>query len=404
MPRAVAGWNVHNLAVVYADYALCMAGPTGPVSLREDPGAYRELLRLRVVVSQPDARPFAACQKFMPALGLSEEVTRRHEVKARQLRQYRLQPFVDAKQSLDELVISLAPLKALRDRAGPFVRVSMAGLMKPSSHAREAAHPSRPPEPGWGTGLPDRRVRYRSTAAYGDIVVAALGSGANTQVVLSKDGGQNWAAGGRALASELTERCVADEQGRAFTISRLTDGRHIALSHGPGGAPQVAVLGESELKVAGISCDASSLVAVMVEEPDETGHRPVQLRNCPFRRPCERLAAPKGSKLYYPLDLAKAGGDVVVARSSGKITRVSSSRDGGRSWTPWVLAYDADSARLKTAAPHRLLVVGDVVLLYSGGSAGKPYVQLVSTNHGASFFAPSPQKNSSQRSLGSLSP
>src|SRR5690606_34017259 len=119
------------------------------------------------------------------------------------------------------------------------------------------------------------------------------------------------------------------EEGRAFTLSRMSDGRRIVVSQGPNAPPQVATLGADEEEIAGVSCDESALVAAMVHPKDKTGHHPIVLRICPFRRPCKDMDPPDtgSAKLYYPLDIARAGGDTIVARTSGGITRVSSSRD-----------------------------------------------------------------------------
>ena len=217
-----------------------------------------------------------------------------------------------------------------------------------------------------------------------------LGSGANASVLMSKNGGVDWTRGGDRLASELHDRCIVDEEGRAFTLSRMNDGRRIVLSQGPGAPPQVAALGPAEEEIAGISCDQSALVAALELPAEHNGLRPVRLRLCPFRRPCQDMILPAlgEDKLYYPVDVARVGGDTVLARSSGGITRVASSRDDGRSWTPWIVAFDALSAGTNSPAPFRLLVVGDDLLLYSGAEGGGAYPLLTSADHGASFRAP----------------
>jgi hypothetical protein len=154
----------------------------------------------------------------------------------------------------------------------------------------------------------------------------------------------------------------------------------------------VAVLAPGELKLAGISCDRTALIAALVEDPDATGHRPVVMRLCPFRRPCEDLNPPElaGSRLYYPADVARVGGDIVIAKAFAGITRVTSSRDGGNHWMPWTVAFDALLSPEASGTPFRLLVAGDTVLLYSGSVASERYPLLISTDHGASFSAPTP--------------
>src|SRR5690606_21041056 len=135
----------------------------------------------------------------------------------------------------------------------------------------------------------------------------------------------------------------------------------IVLSQGPGAPPQLAALASDDEELAGISCDESALVAALVQPKDSTGYRPIRLRLCPFRRPCKDLPTPNmgGAKLYYPADVARIGGDTIIARTSGGVTRVVSSRDDGRTWTPWIVAFDSQSSQISAPAPFRLLVVAD---------------------------------------------
>ncbi len=395
-PRGKSAWQLHNLAVTYADYGLCMVGPLGPELLRSDRSQFLELSRRRVLSAAPLDRPFQSCHPLALRMQLSHAATRIHGAQALDFTEHHHSPSHTARYSVNDLVADTTPLDRLATRAWPFVRSGPAKLMKPSSHAREAAHPASAPRPGWGSGLPERRFLYRSTAPFGDTFVSALGSGANGITLISKNRGVDWVPGGGHLVEELRDHCVADEEGRAFTLSRLNDGRHIVLSQGPSAAPGVSLLAPAALKLASISCDASALVAALVEEPDASGHRPVQLRICPFRRPCQDLTPPDlaGARLYYPADVARLEGDIVLARTWGGVTRVASSRDGGRSWTPWMIAFDRQSAGVDSPAPFRLLVAADMLLLYTGDDAGGRYPLLVSHDHGASFIAPAQLKPS----------
>lgn len=390
-PRGHAAWKLHNLAVAHADYALCMAGPTGPKLFQQDPGAFTELVRRRLIASEPSDKPLSACEKLSGDIGVKHAAFRLHSAAAEEFEEYEGHPGARGRVSLQDLDLSLERLDDLAEQAWPFVRNGAAKLMRPSSHAKEAPFAPPPPAAGRGTGLPAARHRYRSTASFGDTIVVSLGSGANSRTMLSKNGGVDWERGGARLAEEVRDRCVADDDGRAFTLSRMSDGRRIVLSQGPSAAPQVATLGSPEEEVAGISCDESALVAAVVQPKNEkTGHHPVKLRLCPFQKPCKDMALPDTGTggLYYPVDVARAGGDTILARTSGGITRVSSSRDDGRSWLPWTVAYDRTSDPHDAGAPFRLLVVGDRVLLYTGAQAGQSYPLLVSLDHGASFKAP----------------
>ncbi len=390
-PRGFAAWRLHNLAVVHADYALCMVGPTGPELLKSDPAGFIELARRRIVAEAPDGQPFLACQKFVEQMGAPHEAYRMHSAFAEDFVEYHNSPGHVGRTSLERLDLSASRLHELADMAWPFVRRGPGKLMKPSSHAKEAPHVTVPPVPAVGSGLPSGRSVYRSTVAFGDTIVASFGSGANAKILTSKNRGIDWSPGGRRLASEIQDRCVADEEGRAFTLSRMNDGRRIVVSQGPSAPPQIAALAPAEEEVAGISCDHSALVAALVLPADDSQHRPVRLRICPFRMPCRDLSVPSlgQSKLYYPVDVARVGGDTILARTSGGVTRVSSSRDDGRSWLPWTVAFDKGSTGAKfQGAPFKLLVVADEILLYAGSGEREGYPLLVSRDHGASFIAP----------------
>lgn len=384
-PRGQAAWRLHNQAVALADYSLCMVGPTGVDVLRERPGEFLELVRRRVIQAMPDEKPFASCAPLAERLEMPYRSYRLLGFDAEDFIEYQNRPAPQKGASLVELNFDPAPLVELQQRAWPFVRRGYEELMQPSSHADQAMHPTPPPQPGWGSGLPGRRTLYRSSAAFGKTFVVALGSGANAQVLISKDGGRRFSSGGRNLAADLMDRCAADEEGRGYTLSRLGSGERIVVSQGPGAPPQLAILASADEKVAGIACDNAALVAALALDADETGYRPIVLKECPFRQPCRTLPPPSVGRagLYYPLDVARMGGDTIVARSSGGITRVASSRDGGRSWTPWTVAYDAEAHPDPRAAPFRLLAVGESLLLYTGGEGRYPL--LVSEDHGASF-------------------
>jgi hypothetical protein len=86
-------------------------------------------------------------------------------------------------------------------------------------------------------------------------------------------------------------------------------------------------------------------------------------------------------------------GATILAWERHGITRVTSSRDDGRTWTPVAVAFDAAehpavrARRLR--APARLLPLGERVLLYGGAErADQDYLLLVSDDLGASFRTP----------------
>jgi len=388
-PRSAAAWELRNQAVKTADYALCMIGPSGPRLLVERPEEFKEQVRQRVVAAQATERPLSSCAQLASDIGVSHASFRLHSATAESFVDYQNLPYAPADHSLADLDVSLGRLKKLGEDAWPFLGGSPLHLVKPSTHAKEARLVSTPQPSIQGSGLPARRHLYRSTVAYGDTMVVSLGVGASAQVLVSKKGGIAGKPGGTRLSGSVRDRCVGADDSVAYTLSTTTDGKRLVLSHGGHAAPQAAVLSTKDQPIAGISCDDEAFVAALVEPPDDKGRRAVRLRICPFRKPCHDLAEPPmgSGRLYYPVDIARLGGDTVIARVSGGITRVTSSRDNGATWVPWTVVADGSAISDQTRSPFRLLVVGDRVLLYAGAEAGAPYQLLISDDHGASFRA-----------------
>jgi len=386
-PRGRNAWLLHNRATALADYGACMVGPTGPEIIREGRSGYADLLRLRVITAAGDTQPFVRCSRFSDRLGHAPAHERLHELKASAFRE-----FWDGAEgpSVSQLETSLAALQELADAAWPFVRGKAAHLVQASSHTEEAAHPTAPPEPGVGSGLRDRRFVYRSTAVFGNRVVAAFGSGANLLELVSDDGGVHFSPGRPSEGTELSERCAVDLEGRSFTVTVTDSGERVVLSHGPGAAPHAALLARKEAKLLGVACDGSGLVAALQSAASSDA---VTFRLCGFRSGCRELAVPSlgGRQPRYPLDIARIDGVTLIAVANGGLTRVTSSRDQGRTWSPWTVAFDQGSVitDLGATAPFRLLRVGPRVLLYGGAKrADEAYYLLASDDYGASFRQP----------------
>jgi len=389
VPRARATLELHDRATAFADYALCLVGPTGPDIVRTRPQEFISLVRRRVVAALPQDVPLSSCFKLAERLGVSYETLKLHQVRAADIAEYHNDPTQRARYSLEQFELPEQALRDLTEAAWPFARQGYAALMVPSTHAKQAAHPAGAPPFGWGTGLPASAGSYHSAAAFGDTWVVALGSGAHRRVLWSANRGVDWRPGGERMAGELLDRCAADNDGRGFSLSKLNDGQRVVVSHGPGAPPQVAILAPPGSRLSGVSCDASALVATLVG-PDRGGFRDLTVRLCPFRAACRDLPLPAmaGAAIYYPADVARMSGDIVLSRSVGGITRVTTSRDDGNSWSPWIVVYDATGEDERGSAPFRLLGVGDALLLYSGAREHTPYPLLISDDHGASFHAP----------------
>src|SRR5690606_2491856 len=190
---------------------------------------------------------------------------------------------------------------------------------------------------------------------------------------------------------DFLERCPIDQDGRSFTFSFSDDGRSTVVnSLGPDGAPYATVLAPAERQILAAACDADGLVVAL----SSTRPGAAALSLCPFRRTCSpmRLPVPGAQALPHLSDLARIQGTTVVAFADAGIVRVTSSRDGGRSWTPLSVAYDAGEhapRAMGLGAPARLLTLEDRLLLYGGGARpDHAYLVLVSEDHGASWRTP----------------
>jgi hypothetical protein len=93
--------------------------------------------------------------------------------------------------------------------------------------------------------------------------------------------------------------------------------------------------------------------------------------------------------IRLPADVARVSGTTVVAVSQQGIVRVASSRDTGRSWTPFSVAYDAGEKlpeAMGLPAPGHVLALDDHLILYGGGrKSDQAYLVLRSDDGGASW-------------------
>lgn len=396
-PRATAAWKLHSAASTLANYALCMVGPTGPALLRDNPGEFRVLVRRRLVSSPANERPFAECAKAAGELTGSVEIERAHRATAWSFVEYggpaadRARHGSRGQLSIDGLRVTTRPVAELAERAWPFARGGWTRLVKPSMGAREAVHPVELPRPAIGRGLPAWRSHYRALAALDGGHLLAVGKGANLSAYRTRDGGVSWTPAPLRGAAEVGERCPAGE--RAYTFNLNGDGRlTMVTSAGPDGPPSSTPLAGSELAVVASACDADALVAAVKTERG----RDANLLVCPYRQRCRALPLPRfagvGALPRFPLDVARVEGTTVLSVVMHSVVRVASTRDDGRSWTPWTVAFDAAAhpdLHVHVKLPGRLLVLGKRVLLYGGGKTpSETYPLLVSEDLGASWRAP----------------
>jgi len=397
-PRANAAVSLHASANEFADYALCMVGPTGPNLLRDDPDGFLELARRRVVGSQPDERPFQHCASAAFALTGSREVERAHGAMAWSFVEYG--SGADQRSSGPAGTVRVAQLRVTTDKladlaqaAWPFSRGGYTRLIKRSPNAHEAVHPAPVPRPTLGSGLPAWRARYRAVERTPHGWVVAFGKGALLEVFESSDGGLTWAPVGigEANVGDFAERCPAGDRSYHFGLDE--DGtHHTIISVGPDRVPTVAELADSELVVFAAACDKQGLVAAL--KPEQK--REVTLVFCPFRSSCVPMPLPelRGVRATprYPLDVARVDGATVVAFNMGDIVRVTSTRDDGATWAPLTVAFDRAAHpdfRAHVPVPRRLLTLGGSLFLYGGAQkTTETYPVLVSEDQGATWREP----------------
>jgi hypothetical protein len=253
--------------------------------------------------------------------------------------------------------------------------------------AKEAVHPVALPRAATGRGLPAWRAYYRTVRKEGDALLLAMGHGAHLSAFESRDHGLSWRSTANDRVTAFGERCVADETGRAFTLAQSEDGSEILVtSTGPDAPPTTVPLAPADVTVFATTCDAGTLVAALTRE----GSPQVTLMRCPLRATCVSMPLPTFGGLgtpQYPLDIARVGGATVLAVPTQGIVRVASSRDDGRTWTPFSVAFDPESQpSAGSGVPERLLVVGARVLLHGiPRASGESYPVLFSDDQGASW-------------------
>ena len=188
VPRALAYWRLHGEATQFANYALCMVGPTGPVLLRDRPADFWRLARRRLVASPPEARPFAAC---VPALdAFADEAARRrgHQAKAQEFEEFATaQGSLRSPLSIDDLKVTSARLEELARAAWPFAGTSYAELVQPSRNARAAPHPVELAPPAEGHGLPTANLGYGAIRVMDGGYLLVAGRDANLSAYRSRD-------------------------------------------------------------------------------------------------------------------------------------------------------------------------------------------------------------------------
>jgi hypothetical protein len=383
--RALAYWQLHETAAELANYAVCMAGPTGPELIHERPREFWRLVRRRIVAAAPDARPFAACTAALATFaGSSRRVA--YEARASDFREYgALRGESPANHSVADLTVSSVRLTELREKAWPFAPADVVGLVRPERSAKAAPHPVEPARAAIGRGLPSTELGYSAVHASGSSYLLVAGQGANMSAYRSDDGGMTWVdvdAGDAAVSA--SEGGCSSGDGRAYFRLRETGDQLRVDSSSNGELETSFALASAESRLIGFACDASAALAILSGNEG----RPA-FRVCPHRAPCRNLSVPPllRTKLAEgtSLSIARVNDVSVISMARGGVVRVVSSRDDGETWTPPIVAFDREEQG-GSSTPTHLLGLGSKLVLYAGGSsASDAYPTLGSSDFGASW-------------------
>lgn len=393
VPRALAYVRLHEAASSFANYALCMVGPTGPSTLLDRPHEFQRLVRRRLIAGAADSRPFEACAALLDGFG---EGAKRglHAARAADFREYAPNASHSGVIALAALQVTSQPLFRLARASWPFGPDNPVALVQPARTARAAAHPMALTAPASGRGLPDMDVAHGTVRRTSDGYVLVAGREANQVAFLSRDGGQSWTPLDRAarLARAASGHCSTGEALASFQLA--TEADQLRIESWQAGELQTSFpLASGETRRVSMSCDATSALALITGE----AHALPRLLSCPHAARCRELVLPldvaqlAGSESV--MSVARVRGVNVVAVTAGGVVRVVSSRDDGETWTPPVVAYDRDEQARDGGGgvepprvPSRLLALEDRVLLYAGAdSASSTYPVLASDDFGASW-------------------
>jgi hypothetical protein len=233
---------------------------------------------------------------------------------------------------------------------------------------------------------------YRSVKRTPDALWLAFGKGVHLSLLKSTDNGLTWRPGTLAASSDFAERCLTGD-GRAYELSLSTDHDVLEIhSIEQDGTAHTTQLAPESSTVYSLACDERAVVALVRAQGSKTS----ELYDCPFAGRCSLMPGPRPEAspglFEQALDVARVHGTTVIAVTHRDVVRVTSSRDEGRTWTPFYVAFDAaehPEVRADVRTPSRLLTVDGRVFLYGGGNRGaQSYSVLVSDDHGASFRTP----------------
>ncbi len=388
VPRARLAWHLHDAATQEADYALCMAGPTGAVMLRDEPSKFWQLVRRRVVASGADDKPFVDCGPIAQKLTGSPEIAALHQAPAREFADWGSRGGTLA---LGHLASSMPNLMDMAEGAWPFTRGGAAMLIKPSLGAKEAMHPIATMRPGSVQGLPLTGTFYRARRVTERGWFVITSNARETKAYRSRDQGRRWTPTSpwQTALQGTMNRCLADVGERGFAVeqSRNESGLTVTYYNQDSKTGQSAIA-KSSRAVRSFACDETAALLLTSDTPNH-----YNLWMCAVDQPCRELPAPSPliGMTVDGIDVARQKGATVVAVTQGALVRVLSSRDDGRSYTPFTVAIDhQDACPLELAAyqPAQLLSIANSLLILQEPASGSgPTLALSSSDQGASWHA-----------------
>jgi len=386
LPRARAAWQLHDTAALFADYGLCMAGPTGAVLLRDQPQEFWQLVRRRLVAASATEPVFANCADIALRLTGLHSFSEKHESPAKEFVEWGIP---NRSVDLPQLSRSMPDLSVLAGTAWPFSRSGYALLVKPNLGAKEAVHPSSTPHPGTLQGLQlfGSTLRARRVTDRGWFVVTTHGR--DTRAVRSRDGGRKWTPTSpwQSALQGTSDRCTSDGSERAFGLEfRGSDKIPTLVYFDHDLKIGQSTFGGPNHRIKNLGCDESAAVAITEVQNSEW-----ILWLCPSEKDC-RILAPPPDLNGIPadgIDVARLRGTTVIAVTQGSVVRVASTRDDGRSYTPFTVALDHDDSPLNSTSkyhPAQLLAVGGTLLITQEAVSGNsPTLALTSEDFGASW-------------------
>lgn len=386
LPRAKLAWRLHDASTQAADYGLCMAGPTGAVLLRDEPAKFWQLVRRRIVASAAEERPLAACSELARELTGSDDVARLHQSAAREFADWGA---VAGKLDLQQLAASLPHLGEMARGAWPFVRGGAALLMKPSFGAKEAIHPIGTTRPGnlVGLTLGNGIYRARRVTERGWYVVTS--NGQEAKAYRSRDLGHNWAPTSpwQTALQGTANRCANESGELAFAVEAISAEGSVSVKY----FRQESRTGQSKIPrpmraLRAFTCDETAALLLT-----STTSNQWELWLCVADQPCRVLPTPAqlDGLAVQGVDIARQKGANIVAVTQGSLVRVLSSRDDGRSYTPFTVAIDRSELAFPARPvlrPAQLLAIANTVLLIQEPVSGSgSSLALSSVDQGASW-------------------